>query len=304
MPDEVRDDEDDIVELEVDLDEDPNKLPEKEGGDADTAPSEAEAEPKQKPKNKSQERIDQLTRRRHDAERERDEAYHVAQRAVEENKQLRERAFRTDSSLAQTSVEAVKAKIGTLTEQYKDAFESGETDKAIELQGQLARLMVQEANLEAQKRSIREDNYKAPAPEVIPQQPVDTRATDWADENPWFNKDHIMTGAALSIHEDLVNSGVDPASDAYYEKLDAAMRENFPHKFTSDDGQEVEVETPRRQTPPKRKAVVAPSQRSSNSGGKNRKTISLSATQRSVAERLGVPLEVYAKHYAAQMETE
>ena len=33
---------------------------------------------------------------------------------------------------------------------------------------------------------------------------------EWAEKNPWFNRDSVMTGFALGVHEDLVKSGTNP----------------------------------------------------------------------------------------------
>jgi hypothetical protein len=50
----------------------------------------------------------------------------------------------------------------------------------------------------------------------------------WQQQNQWFGKDDEMTSLALAVHKKLVESGVDPRSDEYYERVDARMREVFP----------------------------------------------------------------------------
>jgi hypothetical protein len=42
-----------------------------------------------------------------------------------------------------------------------------------------------------------------------------------------------MTRFAYGLHDDLLQQGVDPESDAYYNEINRQMREYFPHKFAS-----------------------------------------------------------------------
>ena len=95
-----------------------------------------------------------------------------------------------------------------------------------------------------------------------------------------------MTNAAYAIHDDVVKSGVQPSSDAYYEAIDSRMREEFPHKF-----KEEVTDSP------------SPSRNTSSYAGWQRKwpfkeSPTLTFTG-GVAKRLGVPLEEYAKQFVA-----
>ena len=44
-----------------------------------------------------------------------------------------------------------------------------------------------------------------------------------------------MTNAAYAIHDEIVQRGATPDHDSYYETIDRRMREEFPHKFRSED---------------------------------------------------------------------
>lgn len=96
-----------------------------------------------------------------------------------------------------------------------------------------------------------------------------------------------MTFAAFGIHKELIQEkGMDGTSDEYYDALDSAMRDAFPHKFSD---VEEEVSQPRRTT-----QTVAGVSRPSK-GGRGKK-VRLSPSQVTIAKRLGVPLEEYAKY--------
>ena len=52
----------------------------------------------------------------------------------------------------------------------------------------------------------------------------DPKAVAWAKKNPWFGEDKDKTSYALGLHEELVQSGINPKSDEYYQKIDKGMR--------------------------------------------------------------------------------
>lgn len=49
----------------------------------------------------------------------------------------------------------------------------------------------------------------------------DLKAEAWAKKNPWWGVDEDKTAQALGYHKELIDSGVDPKSDEYWEKIDA-----------------------------------------------------------------------------------
>jgi hypothetical protein len=97
-----------------------------------------------------------------------------------------------------------------------------------------------------------------------------------------------MTALAYAVHETLVrDQGVKPDTEEYYEKIDVSIRTRFPDYFEKDE--EVQVSVAPQRNP---STVVAPSNR--NNGARPRK-IQLTATQVSLAKRLGLTPEQYAK---------
>jgi hypothetical protein len=249
-----------------------------------------------------QQRIKHFTKGYHEerraketAMREREEALRLAQTIVEENKKLKgslgqNQAAVLDSykKLAANDLEKAKAK-------YKEAYESGDSQAITEAQADLTT---------AAMRAERVNNIKSPAlqPEktdVQTQQeersePVTTSAPDykaqeWQQKNQWFGKDEEMTSFALGLHTKLINSGINPKSDEYYERLNSRIRQVFPESFES----EKTVDAP----PPRpAKSNVAPATRSTAP-----KKIVLTQTQVNLAKRLGVPLELYARKVAEEM---
>ena len=124
---------------------------------------------------------------------------------------------------------------------------------------------------------------------------VDARATEWAKANTWFGTDDEMTSYVLGLHSKLVKQHgqayPQTNADEYYELIDTRMRKLFPENF-EDSETEVETETEK----PKLNNVVAPATRSTAP-----RKVRLTQTQVTLAKRLGVPLDLYAKKVAEEM---
>ena len=220
------------------------------------------------------------------AVREREEAIRAAQVIFEENKKLKGSLNQGQQALLEQAKKVVANELNDAKKQYKDAFESGDSDALVNAQEQLTIIKM---------KSERVNNFKpAPVKEDLPvaqkQQPIDEKAVLWTRKNDWFGSDDEMTSFALGLHNKLVKAGVDPRSDEYYDKVDARVRQVFPEKFDSDETADASTQRTTKRN------VVAPATRSTAP----RKVV-LSQSQVNIAKRLGVPLELYARKVAEEM---
>ena len=241
-----------------------------------------------------QKRINQLTKRAREAEREREEAVKFAQAVQQENQSVKQRLHNLDKNYIDEYGNRVSSEQQRAKDELKAAIETGDTDRQLEAQEKISQLAVA-ADRHAQARAQREaqaaqfeQEVQQPAYQPAPQtQRPDPKAEEWAENNTWFGQDSAMTFAAFGIHKELIQEkGMDGTSDEYYDALDSAMRDAFPHKFSD---VEEEVSQPRRTT-----QTVAGVSRPSK-GGRGKK-VRLSPSQVTIAKRLGVPLEEYAKY--------
>lgn len=238
---------------------------------------------------KVQKRLKELTHARHDerrakeaALREKEEAARVAQQLFEENKKLREH-YNTSNQISSTAFQSkAEAEMQIARQKLKEAQESYDTDQIIAAQEELAaaRYRLEQAKSFSPKalQIPESDVYSSPTPQQSPAQ-VDQKAARWQTKNTWFGADDEMTSLALAVHKKLVDSGVDPRGDEYYERIDARMREVFPDYFG---------ET--RKEPKRPATVVAAPTRTSG-----KKKVQLTKTQEALARRLGLTNEQYAK---------
>ena len=92
-----------------------------------------------------------------------------------------------------------------------------------------------------------------------------------------------MTYTAFDLHKKLTDEeGYDPKSDEYYSEIDKRIRLELPHKFGS-------TETTETAKP----VQTVPSAKRSTKTSRN--TVRLTPSQVTIAKKLGVPLEEYAK---------
>ena len=242
-------------------------------------------------------RIDKLTRKMREEERQKESAIQFAESVKKENESLKTRLDNLDKGYLEEFNNRVQSQLESAKRALKDANESGDADKIVEAQANLAAITVEKSKITKPKVEKTEEqpnqqpvvpNQPQPIPPQPPQQAQnvkpDPKAEAWAAKNEWFGQDEVMTYASFGIHRRLVeDEGFDPTTDEYYSELDKRIAAEFPHKV----GQT-------KQTGGSQKVVSATSSKSRNKGGK--KTVRLSPSQVAMAKRLGVPLEEYAKY--------
>ena len=225
-------------------------------------------------------------------EREKEEAFRLAQMMMEENKKLKGSLNQGQAALIDQAKKAVELELAQAKKKFKEAYDSGDADALSEAQDEMMAAKIKADrvnNFKPKALQEEETDVKIPQQQIEPQ-PVarDTKALGWQQRNQWFGQDDEMTSFALGLHQKLVKSGVDPRSDEYYEKIDSRMKQVFPDQFAEEDVSE-DVEEPRQ----KKANVVAPVTRSTAA-----KKVTLTQTQVALAKKLGVPLELYAKQIA------
>ena len=240
-------------------------------------------------------RIDRLTKKMREAERQREEALLYAKNVKTESDQVKAKLNTVDQGYLNEYGGRITAESTAAKEAFKRAIAVGDPEGTLAAQTKLNELHYAETKLNEAKRAQtlnvqrqeqEQQQPQAQQPQQAPQEApakADPRAEKWAGTNEWFGNDNTMTFAAYGIHKQLVDEAFDPTGDDYYDELDKRIREEFPHKF-SDTG------TKRRTA----QTVVGVSR--SNSSQKGRRQVKLSPSQVAIATKLGVPLEEYAKY--------
>lgn len=246
---------------------------------------------------KVQKRIKHLSKGYHDerrkaeaALREREEAIRLAQKLLEENNSLKESVNKNQETLIEQAKARVKIELEQAKREYKEAYESGNSDKVVAAQEALTSAKIKSDRISALKSpALQKKETPVQIPTTDPEPVVDSKAVDWQKTNDWFGSDDEMTSFALGVHQRLVKEGVDTRSDEYYEKINSRMREVFPDRFDEPAEEKPAVK-------PRKASVVAPVSRSTAPT-----KIVLTESAVKLAKRLGLTPEQYARQVAIDM---
>ena len=235
-------------------------------------------------------RIAKLTKKMREAERQKEAALEYAKGIKAEADKTKSKLTTMEPSYMTAMEGRVKSGLQASAAKLAAAREAGDIAAEVEAQKEIARLGLEEARVEMMKKRNEAESKQKPVKQPSLDEAIkpkatapDPRAEAWAEKNEWFGKDNAMTYTAFDLHKTLTEEeGMDPSTDEYYAEIDKRMRIDFPHKFATTDNK---VTTKPTQT-------VASAKRSVNPG---RKTVRLTPSQVTIAKKLGVPLEEYAK---------
>jgi hypothetical protein len=242
---------------------------------------------------KVQTRISRITEKYRKEQRDREEATRIAQKLLEENQQLKSRVQALDTGYLTEYGSRLEHQEHLVKGAYRVAYESGDSDAMLAAQEDLAKIVLEKQRYATAKQrseaaaAPQRTEREVPVQTQQPQQQAprpDPKAQGWAEKNKWFGEDRIMTTAALSIHQTLIeDEGFDPNTEEYYTEIDRRLRSEFPQKFAA--------------RKPGGGSQVAPAGNSaSRSTTQERRTVRLTPSQVAIAKRLNVPLEEYAKY--------
>ena len=237
----------------------------------------------------TQKRINRLTKKMREAERQREEALNYAKNVQAESDQLKQRMESLDNNYVNEFSSRVTSQMEQAEAELSRAIEIGDSAATVQAQRKLTNLAIQADRAEQAKAQQEQQKAQAeavpqqtpqPAPQQVPRRP-DAKAEQWALRNTWFGDDEAMTYAAFGIHKKLVEEeGFDPTSDEYYTELDRRIDDKF--------------NTGAKTTSKRPAQTVAGATRTTS--GRSGKKVRLTPSQVAIAKKLGVPLEEYAKH--------
>jgi len=280
------------------LDEQPDVKVEEVKQEAETKEQEPEAKQDELKEYSEgvQRRIAKLTKKMREAERQRDEATRYAKTVLEKQKESESKLLKLQPDYLKSLEATIQSGKDAAMAKLAAAREAGDIQAEVLAQQEIGKLGYQEAQLAQQKESLQKpvEEKKAVEPTEIvntyqgydlpKDAPVsDPKAEEWASKNRWFGTDNAMTYTAFDLHKKLTEEeGYDPKTDEYYSEIDKRIRLEFPQKFGSTEPTESA----------KPVQTVASAKRSTKT---SRNTVRLTPSQVTIARKLGVPLEEYAK---------
>ena len=254
--------------------------------------------------NKVKMRLEQMKKAWHDerrekerAQREHEEAVNFAKKIAEDNKKLKERYSAGEKEYITTAQSAADLELEVAKRTYRDAVDSGDTDRMVEAQAKLTEASLKQDKVKNFRPTLQEEDFDVQMPQTTQTQEspkIDPLTSKWLEKNTWYGPDEEMTALALGTHAKLEKEFGKGyiGSEEYFKHIDKTMRKRFPENFSD----EVEVETqsggdkPSLRNEARASSVVAPATRSTAS-----KRIVLKASQVAIAKKLGLTPEQYAR---------
>jgi hypothetical protein len=240
-------------------------------------------------------RLKQLKKVYHDERREKEkaireqqEAVAAAQRFYQENNRLRSTLSQGEQSLVSSYTQTVNMEQEAARRAYKEAYETGDSDKLIEAQEQLTAANYRLEQLRNYRPTLQAEPEQVQPQQVADQQPrLDPKTVAWQERNTWWGTNTEMTAAALGLHQKLQQQNGEQyvGSDEYWRTIDTTMKRRFPEYY----GDETSGDKPSR-SGVKPSTVVAPASRSTSS-----RKIVLKQSQVALAKKLGLTNEQYAR---------
>ena len=178
---------------------------------------------------KVKKRIDKLTYKVREAEREKEAALQFAQNVQKELAEAKTKAFDIDKGYMSESEVRNKMAADLARQTLIAARESGDYAKEEEARQALTKLDLESERIRVTKnkkeqeyeefqKKMEQEQQSYTQPTAQRAQPSQ-KAIEWAEKNTWFRSDAEMTDAAQRIHRGLVAEGFDTESDDYYNEL-------------------------------------------------------------------------------------
>ena len=249
-------------------------------------------------------RLKQMKKVWHDERREKErfqreqaEALAAAQRLLEENKKLKSSVYQNENYLLDSYKQQAEYELKEAERAYRDAYEAADTDRVVEAQKKLteASLKMQQLNNYRPPLQPQETEIQIPQEQVQVPQP-DRKTMAWQERNQWYGTDAEMTASALGLHQKLVDQRGQhfAGTDEYWAAIDKTMRRRFPEYFGEEEVANGDLKPAAREQ--KAAPVVAPASRS-----RSPKKIKLTMSQLSIAKKLGLTPEQYAREVAKEI---
>jgi hypothetical protein len=263
---------------------------------------ELEADELEEYSDKVKTRLHQMKKVWHDERREKErvlrenqEALALAQKIMDENRRLKATLSSGEKTYMDTAKNAAELELDNAKRIYKEAFDSGDSDQIVAAQEKLSEANHKMLRIKEYRPSLQEKEVEVQNDPVQQVPRPDQKTIAWQERNKWFGTDEEMTALALGFHQKLEKQYGRQyvGTDEYWGKVDETMRRRFPDYFGEPEQTTSGAGKPATRTETKPANVVAPASRSTSS-----KKIVLKQSQITLAKKLGLTPEQYAKEYA------
>ena len=210
-------------------------------------------------------------------------------------------AIKAQKSAIENAVQIATSNVNVIKTELKDAMESGDLAKQVDLQEKLAdaRWSLNNASHQQKQFATWEEQQKN-APKQVDQKPQYTKSEmEWIAAHPRFESDDEYYGVVAGADAAARRKGIVPDTKAYYEYVETALKRSGMEKDETqvDDGgrdttgEDQQEEVVPAKSKPKLVMPAAPASNSSPTSSPNRsaKSFKLTSEMRDMAHRMFGP---------------
>lgn len=219
--------------------------------------------------------------------------------AAREVHHARSEVDETNLQLVVSAIDSVNRDIDALKQAHTYAMQTGDFARATELQSEMSANSAKLLQLENGRQAM-ESAPRKPEPVAPPADPVEAfaaqlsrRSADWVRSHPEFVTDQRLNAKMIAAHNLAVADGIPTDSDEYFEAIEQTLKVVRKAAQSDTDDQHAAKVVRRRDAAP----AAAPANRGNQSASSN--VVRLSASQREMAEMMGMKPEEYAKNLVA-----
>jgi hypothetical protein len=264
--------------------------------EADASGQSAQQEPEINP----EEAINALKAQLAAEKRAREEAEALARQAAQQVNAAYGEVEDTNIQLVNTAIDTVKRENEILTSNYAEAMSMGDYERAAKIQSTMASNSAKLLQLETGLREMQNAPRRAPiAPTTPPASAqldqiissVSPRSANWLKSNKSQLSDERMIKKMFRAHEDAVDDGIEPDSDAYFKYIEGRLGLANSVQEAENPMSAAAKPAPRQAPPP-----PAPVNRETNNRSN---VVRLTRAEADTAKMLGMTESEYAKHKIA-----
>jgi hypothetical protein len=281
------------IEVSIDETSAKEKLPEVEVVKAEDAPSRRSVSPETG--------IQELKFQLEQEKLARAQAEHRAQEAATREYIANNEVTNSNLSLINNAISSTQQETAFLKGGYRDAMAVGDYDRAAEIQQRMSDNAARLLQLENGKNAIETQARQGPQTYQRPVDPVEAlasqlspRSAAWVRNNPQYATDQRLFQKMIAAHNLALADGIAPDTDDYFATIEDTLRVRRVEPTYDDPMAGAATVTQRRSAPP-----AAPVTRGGNGTGSNPNRVTLTATEREMAQMMGMTNQEYAQNKLA-----
>ena len=209
---------------------------------------------------------------------------------------LRKRLEGSTGALAASMKSDREARLADARVRLERAHAEGDSSAMAAATADMGMVQAELVQIAARTPTQRQEQERQPTPQPQRQAPnLAPAVAAWISKNDsWFNKDAAKTKLALSLHDTIVQRGIQPTDPNYTRELDKGMKAMYSdHVAYEQSNGDDDGGTPT----PRRTNVVAEGSRDTGRVS-NPRIVELTKSQLAIAKQLNVSPQMYAAYFA------